>query len=149
MVSSMSSRGAVIGVFALVAIAIVLASSFADATATFESHYGYSRTWNAAVRLVRVDNGWKITEKDDSSGYLLFEYRSPESNKSSPGSFELARGGDGDDAVRVVVRLAQMPRYHEQLLLDALGAKMRREYGAPPPSHPALPVTDGGVDAED
>jgi hypothetical protein len=25
-----------------------------------------------------------------------------------------------------------MPRYHEQVLLDSLAAKMRREYGDPP-----------------
>ena len=35
----------------------------ADAKATYESAYGFDRTWNAAMRLVRVDNGWKVTEK--------------------------------------------------------------------------------------
>jgi len=35
--------------------------------------------------------------------------------------------------VGVLVRLPQMPRYHEQVVLDALAAKMRREYGDPPP----------------
>ncbi len=46
-------------------MAIVSATVIANATATYESPYGYDRTWNAAVRLVRVDNGWKVTEKDD------------------------------------------------------------------------------------
>jgi len=27
-----------------------------------------------------------------------------------------------------------MPHYHEQVILDALAAKMRHEYGEPPPS---------------
>ena len=46
----------------------------AEAKSTYESPYGYDRTWNAALRLVRVDNGWKITEKDETNGYLLFDY---------------------------------------------------------------------------
>jgi hypothetical protein len=104
----------------------------ARSESSLESPYGYERTWNAALRLVRVDNSWKVVEKDESSGYLLFEYRSPENAKPTPGSLELIRGRDSVVSVRV--RLAQMPRYHEQLLLDALSAKMRREYGEPTPA---------------
>jgi hypothetical protein len=44
-----------------------------------------------------------------------------------------------------------MPHYHEQVILDALAAKMRREYGdppePPPPARRELP--DGGPDADD
>jgi hypothetical protein len=120
-------------VFALaVSVALAMTALGADAKSAFESPYGYERTWNAALRLVRVDNGWKVTEKDDQSGYLLFEYRSPESTKSTPGSLELVRGSGRDGSVSVLVQLAQMPHYHEQVILDALASKMRREYGDPP-----------------
>jgi hypothetical protein len=123
-----------------------------DAKSTYESPYGYERTWNASLRLVRVDNGWKVNEKDETSGYLLFDYKSPESAKPSPGSFELVRGRDPNAAVSVLVQLPQMPHYHEQVLLDALASKMRREYGDPP-AHKEAPLPqdppDGGADGVD
>jgi hypothetical protein len=41
-----------------------------------------------------------------------------------------------------------MPQYHEQVLLDALASKMRREYGDPPVHRkPEPPVVDAGSDA--
>jgi hypothetical protein len=123
-----------------------------DAKSTYESPYGYERTWNASLRLVRVDNGWKVNEKDETSGYLLFDYKSPESAKPSPGSLELVRGRDANAAVSVLVQLPQMPHYHEQVLLDALASKMRREYGDPP-AHKKAPLPqdppDGGADGVD
>jgi hypothetical protein len=145
-------RGARKGGVCLLTAALILAATAigAQARSSYESPYGYERTWNAALRLVRVDNGWKVTEKDDGSGYILFEYKSPESAKISPGSIELVRGRDPDAPVSVLAQLPQMPHYHEQVLLDALAAKMRREYGDPPPRRKARPPAepDGGPDAE-
>ena len=133
----------------LIASAVVFQ---AQAKATYESPYGYDRTWNAALRLVRVDNGWKVTEKDEANGYLLFEYASPQSSKPTSGSLELVRGREPDAPVAVLVQLPQMPHYHEQVVLDALASKMRREYGDPPEHRPALPGPpkenpDGGTEA--
>jgi hypothetical protein len=121
----------------------------AEAKSTYESPYGYDRTWNAALRLVRVDNGWKITEKDETNGYLLFDYAAPQSGKPTPGSLELVRSHESDPNVSVLVQLPQMPHYHEQVILDALASKMRREYGDPPEPKPAPPparreTPDGG-----
>jgi hypothetical protein len=139
--------GAATGV--LVASAIALSTTWADARATYESPYGFDRTWNAALRFVRVDSNWKVTEKDETSGYLLFEYRSPESPKGTPGSIELVRAPDSDAPVSVLAQLPQMPQYHEQVLLDALAAKMRREYGEPPARRPPpAQVPDASADAE-
>lgn len=127
-------KAAAVGTLSALAVtgAIALTAQPATAKATYESPYGYDRTWTAALRLVRVDNGWKVTEKDDASGYLLFEYKSPENVKPAAGSMELVRGRDADSPVSVLVQLPQMPHYHEQVLLDSLAAKMRREYGDPP-----------------
>jgi len=142
-------RGACVLGPLLIAVAIALRAGGVEARSSFDSPYGYERTWNAALRLVRVDNGWKVTEKDGVNGYLLFEYRSPENTRTSPGSLELVRGSGRDDSVSVLVQLPQMPRYHEQVLLDALAAKMRREYGDPPkhrlPDEPR-DVRDAGAD---
>ena len=142
--------GAVCGI--IVAVAAVATAPWADAKSTYDSPYGYERTWNAALRLVRVDNGWKISEKDEASGYLLFEYASPESGKPTAGSLELVRGRGQDNGVSVLVQLPQMPHYHEQVILDALASKMRREYGYPPaprrePTSPEAPP-DGGSPPE-
>lgn len=132
----------------VVTAAIVLTDTDADARSSLDSSYGYERTWNASLRMVRVDMGLKVTEKDEENGYLLFEYKSPDSgNKVSSGSIELVRSKDADQPVHVIVQLAEMPRYHEQLMLDTLTRKMRQEYGDPPrtPSKPA-PVADAGAD---
>jgi hypothetical protein len=138
----------------LAAAAIAATTAGASAKSTYESPYGYDRTWNAALRLVRVDNGWKVTEKDANNGYLLFEYASPESAKTSAGSLELVRSRDVDSSnVSVLVQLPQMPHYHEQVILDALASKMRREYGdAPqrrPPAPPPKELPDGGAPGGD
>lgn len=118
---------------AAVASAIVLTSDEAIAKTSVESRYGFERTWNAALRLVRVDMGFKVVEKDDAAGYVMFEYKSPESgNKPSSGSIELVRSRDDDALVSVIVQLPQMPRYHEMTLADSLTRKMRTEYGEAP-----------------
>ncbi len=134
---------------ALTAVAAVaLPESPASAKSAYDSAYGFDRTWNAGLRLVRVDLGLKVTEKDDSNGYLLFDYKSPESGqKPVPGSMEFIKGKDGQ--VRVVVQIAQMPGYHEQVLVDSLSRKLRNEYGDPPrkPPVPAAPK-DAGPDGD-
>ncbi len=139
--------GAVMGF--LVALAVVLTGPSASANASLESAYGFDRTWNCALRMVRVDMAFKITEKDEKSGYLLFDYKSPESSKPTPGSLEIVRSSDGGP-VRVVAQLPQMPRYHEQVLLDSLAKKLRQEYGDPPQApKKAPPPPDAGPEAGD
>jgi len=138
--------------------AIVLTGHEAAAESSYESPYGFDRTWNAALRMVRVDLGLKITEKDDQSGYLMFEYHSSESGKKgSNGSMEFVRPREPDAPVRVVIQLPQMPRYHEQVMLDSLVRKMHTEYGDPPrpkakappsPPPPAKGEADAGVSAD-
>jgi hypothetical protein len=141
-------RGALLAAFLglVTAMAVVFTGHPASANASLESAYGFDRTWNCALRMVRVDMNLKVTEKDEKSGYLLFEYKSPESSKSTPGSFELVRSQDGAGPVRVVAQLPQMPRYHEQALLDSLAKKLRQEYGEPPVAQKKV-APDAGVEA--
>ena len=141
-----------IGVAAMAAVVglglFALPAHRASAKSAYDSGYGFERTWNAGLRLVRVDLGLKVTEKDDANGYLLFDYRSPESGqKPVPGSMEFIKGKDGQ--VRVVVQIAQMPGYHEQVLVDSLSRKLRSEYGDPPkkPPVPSAP-RDAGPDGD-
>lgn len=130
------------------ALVVLTPASPASAKSAYDSAYGFDRTWNAGLRLVRVDLGLKVTEKDDTNGYLLFDYKSPESGqKPVPGSMEFIKGKDG--AVRVVVQIAQMPGYHEQVLVDNLQRKLRTEYGDPPKkAPPAAAPKDAGPDGD-
>ena len=138
------SAGLVIATAALTA----LGSSPAAARSAYESSYGYDRTWNAGMRLVRVDLGLKIEEKDEGAGYLLFDYKSPESGqKPVPGSMEFIRSRD-TGAVRVVVQIPKMPGYHEQVMVDSLQRKLRSEYGDPPKKPINSAPKDAGADAE-
>jgi hypothetical protein len=146
----LSPAGGALAAIAL-ATAIVLTVDAAEAKSSYDSAYGYDRTWNAAVRMVRVDLGFKVTEKDDASGYLLFDYKSHEGgSKTTPGSIEIVRGKEPEDPVRVVVQLPQMPRYHEQAIVDGLASKMLKEYGDPPSRRkkpaqlPPAPIADAG-----
>lgn len=128
---------------ALCASALTLAATEAEAKAAFDSAYSFEQTFNAALRLVRVDRGFKVTEKDQAAGYVLFEYKSHESGERvSAGSIEMVPSGG---VIKVVVQLQQMPRYHEQVLADALQKKLRDEYGAPPPKKPVAPDGSAGA----
>jgi hypothetical protein len=135
------------------ALGVFFSSPNAHARSSFDSAYGFERTYNAALRLVRIDMGLKVTEKDDQSGYLMFEYRASDTGaKATTGSMEFVRARDAQGPVRVVVQLPQMPRYHEQVVVDSLIRKMKEEYGDPPerPKAPPKPPPpgDAGADVE-
>lgn len=101
----------------------------AHASALYESPYTYDQTYSTALRLLRVDMGLKVTEKDPDTGYVLFEYTSPESGKKvSPGSLEIVRG---KSTTKVSVQLPSLPSYHEQYIADALAKKLVEQYGDP------------------
>jgi hypothetical protein len=119
----------------------------ADASVVYESPYTFEQTFGTAMRLLRVDLGLKIKEKDTDNGFLLFDYTSPESGKkATSGSIECVRTGKG---VHVAVQLPAMPRYHEQMIIDALAKKLVEEHGAPPvkakPPAQRPPDDDGGA----
>ncbi|NUQ78821.1 MAG: hypothetical protein HUU21_35290 [Polyangiaceae bacterium] len=121
---------------AVLALALALPASAVLYTATvsaavvYTSPYSFDQTFSSAKRFLRVDLGLKITETDADAGYLLFEYTSPESGKRvHAGSIEIV---PGKDSVLVTVKLPTLPRYHEQMLADALAKKLSGEHGDPP-----------------
>lgn len=133
------------GALAFACVALALPRDAAAKT-VYESPYSLEQTFNSAVRLVRVDLGFKIVEKDQSAGYLTFEYKSYESgSRAVPASIEMVDTGRN---VKVVVQISQMARYHEQSLTDSLRKKLRDEYGDPAPRAPSKPdAGDGDGDA--
>jgi hypothetical protein len=113
------------------------------ASGAYESPYTFEQTFGSALRLIRVDLGCPITEKDVDNGYLLFDYKSSESgSRVHHGSIEVVRGKQGS---HVTVQLPTLPQYHEQMIVDALVKKVSAEHGTPP-APPAAP-SDAGVDA--
>lgn len=110
------------------------------ARTTRETSYRYDQIWNTAVRFIRVDGGFKITEKDKDSGYLIFNYS--DGNTTQIGSMELVETHRNQRArVSIGLRIQNMPSYVEILLLDKLERKLRDEYGDPP--IPPI-IRDGG-----
>lgn len=131
-------------------LAVAAGVELADASAAYTSLYTYDQTFGTALRYVRVDQGFKITEKDPELGYVMFEYTSPESGSQvTPGSIEIVRG---QDRVLVTVQIPKMPRYHEQALVEGLARKLVAEHGEPVRKKPDPPPppeggADGGADA--
>jgi hypothetical protein len=119
-------------VFLSLGVPAAIAESAGEAVAsvTYTSPYSFEQTFGSALRLIRVDLGLKITEKDVDGGYLLFEYTSPESGKRvHQGSVEIVKG---KETVHVAVQLPALPRYHEQMIIDSLAKKLAAEHGEPP-----------------
>lgn len=104
----------------------------AEASVAYSSPYTFDQTYGTALRMLRVDMGFKILEKDKDLGYIMFEYTSPESSKPVPGSLELVETKSG---VNVGVQITAMPQYHERMMVDQLAKKLVSEYGEP--AHPA------------
>lgn len=117
----------------------VLASSavwFAPgASANASSELGYTRAqvYNGALRYLRIDLGYEITERDAEAAYLLFKYQAHDQREPSFGALEIV---ETDRGVRVLVKLPKMPSYHETVLRDGLVRKLRDDYGSAEPKPP-------------
>ena len=102
----------------------------ASASVAYSSPYPFDQTYGTTLRMLHVDMGFKILEKDKELGYILFEYTSPESgNRTVSGSIELVETKNGTN---VAIQVPAMPQYHEQMLVDSLSKKLSKEYGTPP-----------------
>ena len=112
----------------LVALLILSVSpSLASARAQRSLGYRYDQVWRAAVRLVRVDMGYEISERDRDNGYLLFQYNF--GGSPLPASIELIREGEGEDErVRIQVSVGAMPQV-EQIIVNRLRRKLEDDFG--------------------
>lgn len=121
-------------------------SSDVSASAGYSSPYTFEQTFSTALRMLRVDLGLKVTEKDSENGYIMFEYTSTESGKRvCAGAIELVKT---KQRVQVTVQIPAMPQYHEQMIADVLAKKLTADYGEPPKKAPApapAPAEDSGA----
>jgi len=123
----------------------LLFSAPAHARRSVDLPYRLEQVWSTAVRLVRVDYGFEIIDRDSESGYLLFEYRSGE--RKVPGSIEVVRRDDREGfATHVIVGVPAMPAYVERMMLDKLRKKIEDEHGLPPKRRPQEPPTETNPD---
>ena len=123
---------------ALAAALCVTDVTTANAKSKSDLSYPFEQVWPTALRLLRIDRGYTIVEKDVRAGYIVFRY--PDDDKSFHASLEIARIKDGKGrlAVRVFLNIRSQPRYVEAVVLSRLERKLRAEYGepAPPPPKP-------------
>jgi len=111
----------------------------APAQARSEAEIGYSReqAFSAALRYLRVDLGYEVTEKDADAAYLLFSFTDAElAGKTGHGSIEVVQR---KRSVRLFVSLPELPGYREELLKRGLLDKLRAEYGEPSEPEPERP----------
>jgi len=118
---------------AVIAVASWLAPKVVWARTAEIASYPIPDVWPAAVRFLRVDRGFPVREKDESAGYILFEYS--DGPKPCKASLELIRATDseGRDATRIAISIPDLPRRYERMLLDRLVAKLSEDHGPPAP----------------
>ena len=136
---------------ALSAIWLVCAPGSAGASIETRSSYTKLQTYNAALRYLRVDLAYEVTEKDADAAYLLFHFVPEGRKKDTNGAIEII---ERKDDVLVYVRIPELPRYQEEMLSDGLFRKLRTEYGDPPrredpPPKPLRDKDKKGADAPD
>lgn len=103
-----------------------------SAGARAEADIGYTReqAFSAALRYLRVDLAYEVTEKDADAAYLLFSFSDPElQKKTAHGSIEVVQR---ERTVRLLVSLPELPSYREDVLKRGLLEKLHTEYGEPP-----------------
>lgn len=109
-------------------------SGSASARVEGESLYTLAQTYSGALRYLRVDLGYEVTEKDPDAAYLLFRYSdAARAKRVTNGSIELV---ETDDRIRIFVHIPSMPGYYETMLRDGLLKKLKNEYGEPPGREP-------------
>lgn len=115
----------------------LLLSLSAAASARVEERTGYAKelAFHSVVRFLRVDRGYRLVEKDLESGYLLFEYPL-DKERTVSGSVEVVATEQGS---AIVVRLTDLPEYHERVLFRAILGRLRSDYGEPKKPSPAPP----------
>jgi hypothetical protein len=136
-------------------LAVIGLAATAEARTTEELPWTFSQVYRTTIRLVRVDLGCEITERDEDAGYLTFDYES--SGRVHHGSIEVIATEDAA-GVRVIVQLSTLPSYVERMVLNRLERKLRDEIGEPrvvrEPAPPAAPPPeerepDGEPDEDD
>lgn len=120
--------------FGVLALGIVLSAGAVNAEPLERVGYSQTQVYSAAVRYLRIDLRYEITERDPEAAYLLFEYQPLGQKGSRFGAVEIVKLQQG---VRLVVHLPDQPSYQATLLRDGLLKKLRADYGEVQPGKTA------------
>ena len=135
---------------AVVALALLMPEG-AGARRSDAHAYRFNQVWSSAIRLLRVDYGFPVRDRDRDIGFLLFDYT--DRGRSHPGSLELVpfEAENGQSQIRVTLSIPAMPAYVERMVLDKLTRKLREDHGEPmrPVRARPEPEEDEDEDAED
>ena len=112
--------------------------------------YPMEYVWPTTIRYLRVDRGYSIVDRDQESGYVLFEFPSGRDGKGT-GSVEAFATEDdaGRPSVNVNVSTTDGPSYLPNTIAEGIAEKLREERGQParppkktpePPPEPPDPV---------
>lgn len=107
----------------------------AEARSERNTGYTFEQAWPTAVRHLRVDEGFKIVDKDQDTGYVVFELK--DDGKIFAGALEVVQHEeDGRKVVKLVLTINDRPDYMEAQVLDRMLQKLRQEHGDPPRPQP-------------
>ena len=142
------SKWSSLGAAGIILATMLLCAHSATARVGGDSEYSKQQTYSGALRYLRVDLGYEVTERDPDAAYLIFRYQLPGQNKATAtGTVEIV---DADGHVKLFVQIPTMPEYHERVLRDGLVRKLHDEYGVPPhkpvPPPKKEPEADAGAD---
>jgi hypothetical protein len=107
----------------------------ASGTALGKSHlivpYPFEAAWPGALRFVRVEKGWKVSEQDKEAGFIRFEL--VEDRKPHAATLEVIRLRDAEerDVVRLQLQANDLARFQEAPILEQLARKLKDELGPP------------------
>jgi hypothetical protein len=116
--------------------------------------YPFEQVWPTAIRYLRIDRGFEVTDRDEQAGYMLFEFPL-DGGRTGNGSVEMFATEDasGRASVSVAVNTGAGPVHLPNTLLDGIAAKVRAERGQPaappkqeqPPPEQDEPEDDNSV----
>jgi hypothetical protein len=94
--------------------------------------YPIEQVWPTAIRYLRIDRGYKVTDRDEEAGYMLFEFPI-DGERLGNGSVEMFATEDasGRPSVSVAVSTGAGPVHLPNAILDGIAAKVRAERGQP------------------
>ncbi|PRP99048.1 hypothetical protein [Enhygromyxa salina] len=99
--------------------------------------YPLDQVWPTAIRYLRIDRGFEITDRDQDAGYILFQFPL-EGQRIGSGSLEMFATDDaaGRASVSMSVNTGAGPVHLPNSILDGISAKVRAERGQPLPPPP-------------
>ncbi len=137
-----------LSILVIVVALVMTATSDVEAKTVRDLTYRSSQIWRSAVRFLRVDQNFKVLEKDKDAGYLLFEYA--DAGKTYSASMEMIPLVKNEKRyVRASIKIEAMPSYVEVVLIDRFLRKLKEEYGVQPPARVVIEAPPGSLAGSD